>query len=101
MVVARDDGGDGGLGDAFHGAEAEGAAGHEGACVAAAYGGVGLACLEEFDGADHGGILFALERLDGFVLHFYDFAGVDDAQARVVVEAFFGQERAQGVFTTH
>ena len=49
--------------------------------------GVGLAFADQFRGAGDGRILFFAKRDGRFVVHFHDFAGVDDAHAMVAKAA--------------
>ena len=48
---------------------------------------VGLAFADQFGGAGNGRILFFAEGMAGLVVHFHDFAGVDDSDAMVAKTA--------------
>ena len=85
--LARTDRGEGGAGDAFHHAEAESAAGHQRAGVAAADDNAGLAVFDQFDGTNHRGVFFLLQRLKRLVVHRHHLGGVKDGQPRLPGEA--------------
>ena len=54
--------------------------------------GVGFFVTDKFNRAENGGILFALDRLDRFFVHFEELAGVNDFDTRIAALAF-GQRR--------
>ena len=58
-------------------------AGHERAGVARGNDGVRLAFADQFNGADHRGILFLPDAFDRFVIHRQHFGGMDDLRTRV------------------
>ena len=94
-VFARHDGGEGGAGDALHGAQAQSAAGHEGAGVAAADDDAGVAVADELNGADHRGVLLALEGHQRLVVHRDDLGRVMNGDVVAAVEAGGVDQRAE------
>lgn len=73
VARARPDGGQGRLGDPFHGPQFDGRARHEATGVAATEGRAATPVLDEADGPDEGSVRFGPDALDRLFGHFDDF----------------------------